>query len=178
MTEPALDAAELTTDHLVLRRPVPADVAAILAVHRDPRTCRHNPSDALRTRAEAEWLYRRWDERWQRSGFGYWVVRGRGAEQPLGFCGVKPTVLGGLRGLNLFYRFDPACWGRGVAGEAATAVVAWAGRELPRLPLIARIRPENLASQRVAEKAGLTRAAHLDEIGEDGLDWIWARNLP
>ncbi|WP_431681894.1 GNAT family N-acetyltransferase [Kitasatospora sp. KL5] len=178
MTEPVLGAEELTTDHLVLRRPVPGDAETILAVHRDPLSCRHNPSDALRTRAEAEWLFRRWDEKWRANGYGYWVVRGRTDGQPLGFCGVKPTALSGMTALNLFYRLHPAAWGRGVATEAASAVVAWAGTTLPGLPLIARIRPDNLPSQRVALKAGLVRASHLDEIGEDGLDWIYARNLP
>ncbi|WP_234425979.1 hypothetical protein [Streptomyces kebangsaanensis] len=44
--------------------------------------------------------------------------------------------------------------------------------------MVARIRPANTASQRVALRAGLARAAHLDGPGEDGLDWIFATNLP
>jgi hypothetical protein len=67
---------------------------------------------------------------------------------------------------------------RALAGEAATAVTAWASRQIPDLPLIARVRPANLASQRVAIRAGLTRAEHLDTTGYDGLDWIFAANLP
>jgi [ribosomal protein S5]-alanine N-acetyltransferase len=77
-----------------------------------------------------------------------------------------------------FYRFTPSAWGRGLAGEAATAVTAWASRQIPDLPLIARVRPANVASQRVAIRAGLTRAEHLDTTGYDGLDWIFAANLP
>lgn len=80
--------------------------------------------------------------------------------------------------LNLFYRFDVSAWGQGVASEAATAVATWAARRRPDVPLIARVRPANAASQTVALRAGLTRAEHLDTPGHDGLDWIYTTNLP
>ena len=38
------------------------------------------------------------------------------------------------------------------------------------------VRPGNVASAKVAVRAGLHRAEHLDTDGEDGLDWIFARN--
>jgi hypothetical protein len=53
---------------------------------------------------------------------------------------------------NLFYRLDPCAWGQGIA----------------------RARPANHTSARVALKAGLARVAELDSLGEDGLDWIFA----
>lgn len=84
-------------------------------------------------------------------------------------------TLNDRRVLNLFYRLDPSAWGRGVATEAATAVVEWTDTHRPDEPVIARVRPANTASQRVAVQAGLRRAEHLDTQGEDGLDWIYAR---
>ncbi|MFJ5972577.1 GNAT family N-acetyltransferase [Streptomyces sp. NPDC093060] len=110
---------------------------------------------------------------WNCTGSGYWVVRCHGSDRQLGFCGVKPMELHGERVLNLFYRFAASAWGQGFAGEAAAAVTAWAHRHLPDLPLIARIRPANVASQRVALRAGLGRAQHLDTEGYDGFDWIY-----
>jgi [ribosomal protein S5]-alanine N-acetyltransferase len=169
---------ELQTARLSLERPTAADIDAILEIHGDPRACLHNPSDRLTKREGAEELYQRWNEQWQRCGYGYWVVRRRGSDMQLGFCGIKPMELNGMRILNLFYRFTPSAWGQGLAGEAATAVVAWASRRVPDLPLIARVRPANVASQRVAIRAGLTRAERLDTTGDDGVDWIFAANLP
>jgi RimJ/RimL family protein N-acetyltransferase len=168
---------ELRTGRLSLRRPTAADIDAIFEIHSDPRTCLHNPSDRLTRREEADELYQRWDEQWQRRGYGYWVVRRHGSAARLGFCGIKPMELGSMKILNLFYRFAPSAWGQGLAGEAATAVVAWAAGQVPDLPLIARVRPANIASQRVAIRAGLTRAEHLDTTGDDGVDWIFAANL-
>ena len=164
---------EIVTARLALRRPAPADLETIFDIHHDPQACLHNPSDLLATPADAEALFARWDEHWRRHGFGYWVVRARESGEILGFAGVKVVRFQDHEALNLFYRLAPKAWGGGVATEAATAVVAWAAEHLPEWTIVARVRPANVASQRVAVHAGLTRAPHLDEDGEDGLDWIF-----
>ncbi|MDX5564999.1 GNAT family N-acetyltransferase [Streptomyces sp. ID05-04B] len=127
---------------------------------------------------EARELFRRWDDQWRRCGYGYWVVRRHGLAPQLGFCGIKPMELHGMQVLNLFYRFAVSSWGQGFASEAAATVTTWASRHVPELPVIARVRPANIASQHVALRAGLTRAEQLDDTGHDGLDWIYAAGLP
>lgn len=179
---------ELLTERLSLRRPTSADVDAILAIHHNPRTYEYNPSDALATRADAGELFHRWDEHWRQCGYGYWVLRrrdpagpgtGRAAagdrdSPPIGFCGVKRMQLRDRPVLNLFYRLDPAAWGAGLATEAAATVVAWARRHIPEYPVIARVHPDNVASQRVALNSGLVRAPELDGPGYDGVDdWLF-----
>jgi [ribosomal protein S5]-alanine N-acetyltransferase len=62
-------------------------------------------------------------EHWLRFGFGYWVVRRRDSATPTGFCGIKVMQLNDSDVVNLFYRFDPAVWGNGLASEAASAVI-------------------------------------------------------
>jgi RimJ/RimL family protein N-acetyltransferase len=173
------DSERWQTARLSLQRPARADIDAIYRIHSDLRACTHNPSDMLATHTDAEDLYLRWDEHWNRHGFGYWRIKWRSGNQPeaiLGFCGFKLMQFQDREVLNLFYRLDPAAWGDGVASEAATAVVAWANTYAPYYPVIARVRPDNSASTRVATRAGLRRAQHLDTFGEDGLDWIYARN--
>ncbi|WET82811.1 GNAT family N-acetyltransferase [Amycolatopsis sp. QT-25] len=164
---------ELRTARLLLRRPGPEDLDAIFALHTDPEACAHNPSDLLETRKDAELLLLRWSHQWNRYGFGYWTVRPHGSAETLGFCGVKIVGFRHRAVLNLFYRFFPSSWGAGYAGEAATAVVGWARVHRPDDLVIARVRPENVASQRVALRAGLVRAAHLDSPGDDGTDWFY-----
>jgi [ribosomal protein S5]-alanine N-acetyltransferase len=94
-------------------------------------------------------------------------------ERILGFSGLKVVRFQDREILNLFYRLAPDAWGHGYATEAVTAVVTWAAEHLPHWPIMARIRPENLASQRVALRAGLTRAPDLDAPGEDGPDQMY-----
>lgn len=173
------DNHELLTARWSLRRPTPADIDVIYRVHHDPRACAHNPADMLATRADAEDLYRRWERHWHHQGFGYWVIHPRDADDQrlsLGFCGITLMRLRGREVLNLFYRLDPVAWGDGVATEAATAVVNWATAHLPDRPVIARVRPGNVASATVAARIGLERAVRLDTAGEDGLDWIFIKN--
>lgn len=169
---------DLLTERLLLRQPTPEDVSAILAIHRNPDAIAHNPADVLTNLAEAEAILHRWLDHWRRCGFGYWTIRWRDQSHVLGFCGLKSMHARGQPVLNLFYRIDPDAWGQGIATEAALAVIDWAKANRPRLPVIARVRPENLASARVAVKLGLHRAEHLDENGEDGLDNIYRSAWP
>lgn len=167
---------KISTTRLELDRPVTTDIDAIFRIIGDPEASRHNPSDLLKTRDQAERLFARWDEEWTTRGLGYLVIRRRDAPdptEPLGFCGAKTVKFRGAEVLNLFYRLTPSAWGDGIASEAATAVVAWARTQEPTKKIIARVRPENTASARVATKAGLRRAPELDETGADGPDEIY-----
>jgi RimJ/RimL family protein N-acetyltransferase len=57
---------------------------------------------------------------------------------------------------EIAYVMAPAARGRGLASAAVRALSAWAFRELRLERLQLSIRPDNLASRRVAEKAGYT----------------------
>lgn len=148
----------LETARLSLRRPVPADVDAILEICGDP----HPGVFAVTTRAVAQSLYDDWNEHWERHGFGYWVIRYRDDDAAVGFCGVRTLPMPAGPALNLYYRLAPAVRGRGLATEAATAVIDWSHANLPDLPVIARIQPGNDASPKVALRVGLTPAEHLN----------------
>lgn len=164
--------AELSTPRLKLTRPIADDVPFVLAMHRDPRTTEHNPSERRETLAAAQALYEQWDLHWQQHGFGYWIVRKSDDGTAIGCCGLKAMRLHNRPVLNLFYRFSADQWGRGYATEAAGRVVQWVKAVRPHDTVIARVRPDNLASQRVATNIGLARTGAAD--GDDGLDWIYS----
>jgi RimJ/RimL family protein N-acetyltransferase len=165
----------VTTARLVLRRPLDTDVAVVLALHSDPACIRYNPSEALRSAADARALIDRWQRQWG-AGLGYWIVEHDGA--PVGVCGVKAVELGGVPVWNLLYRLLPAAWGRGFAREAAAEAVSRAAVVDAARPVIARIRAANGGSARVAAAIGLVRRPDLDVDGEDGPDEVWAPPAP
>ena len=105
-------------------------------------------------------------------------MREHDATEVVGCCGLKRMTAAGQPVLNLLYRFRPEVWGRGYATEAASAVVAWGARHRPGETILARVRPDNLASQRVALRAGLRRDPALDEPGEDGDDLAFSNRVP
>ena len=90
MSDGSRSSEELQTARLSLLRPTVADIDAIFEIHSDSRTCLHNPSDRLTQRERAEELYQRWNEQWQRCGYGYWVARCRDSARQLGFCESSP----------------------------------------------------------------------------------------
>jgi [ribosomal protein S5]-alanine N-acetyltransferase len=173
-----LAAARLETVRLEMCRPVRGDIGAIYAIHSDPRTVAHNPLDATATPAEAALRFEHWDEHWRRYRFGYWAVRFHGDPAVLGFCGLKVMQFQGSTVLNLFYRLAPEAWGDGIATEAARAAVDWAAERVPGCMVIARVRPENHASARVAARTGLVRSEDLDGDGYDGFETIWISPWP
>lgn len=88
-------------------------------------------------------------------GFGLWSAWSAANARLAGFCGLRVEAETGR--VELLYALDRAWWGRGLATEAARAVLADAFDRL-RLPVVyAATNPANAASWRVLERAGLRR---------------------
>jgi RimJ/RimL family protein N-acetyltransferase len=88
-------------------------------------------------------------------GFGLWTAVLREGERLAGFSGLRTEAETGR--VELLYAFDAPLWGRGLATEAARAVLHDAFARL-RLPLVhAAANPANEASWRVLERVGLRR---------------------
>ena len=129
----------------------PADLDAMTALLGDPEVMKHYPRPRTREEA-ARWIA--WTEaNYARDGFGLWVVEDADGAF-VGDCGLTWQTVDGVEELELGYHLLPAHQGRGLATEGAIACRELA-RERGIQRLIAVIRPDNLASQRVAEKAGL-----------------------
>ena len=165
--------ARLTTARLSLRQPAQADAVAILEILSSPSVVQHNPSDLVTELGDAEALVSQWLAHWDRYGFGNCCVFEEKTGRLVGNCGVRWMTIHGASVLLLMYRFHPSAWGLGYATEAAAAVLRWAHEMLPSDVVVARVRPTNLASQRVATRVGLRRDAAFDDQGGDGVDWAF-----
>lgn len=148
------------TERLLLRRPEVSDGPAIFRIEGDPATNRYNPRPY--TREESDVALHRWLAQWDADGCGYWMVTIAPDPTVIGIGGVRRFSWRECDVLNLYYRFTPSAWGAGYATEMARTAVDLARRHLPFLPVIARVRAVNSASQRVAERAGLERRSDLD----------------
>jgi RimJ/RimL family protein N-acetyltransferase len=153
---------EIHTERLLLRRPLAEDAVAMFAIHGDPATHKYAPNGPDPDFATSEKELHDWMQQWQDEGYGYWAVTVPTTNQIIGFGGVRRLRRYERDVLNLYYRFTPSTWGHGYATEMAVKAVALARKYLPHLPVIARVRPGNLASMRVAEHVGLVRRADLD----------------
>lgn len=171
-------APALTTDRLQLDLPRLDDAAAVLAIAGDRRTVKHNPSDMIHDLEEAKGLLRRWARQWEERGIGYWCVRETGQARVVGYCGVKHMIANGETVLNLICRLAPEVWDQGYATEATRAAVTWASNQQREETILARVRPDNAASRRVALKSGLQRDSAYDGDGEDGQDLAYTNRHP
>jgi RimJ/RimL family protein N-acetyltransferase len=101
---------------------------------------------------------------WEDHGFGPWVLESRGGGEFAGRGGLAWTSIEGVAEVELPWSIEPRLHGNGLATEAATAATEWA-REIGLERVIALTLPTNLASQRVAEKAGFSRDGECEHAG-------------
>lgn len=158
------------TGRLLLRPLELADLHAVFQIESDPATNENRPGGAPTQSELADYL-RTVVSDWETREVGYWAVEHDGAL--IGVCGLRPMELQGVPCWNLYYRFSPVAWGRGLAAEAAREALAFAEEQRPRLPVVARTRPANEPAKKVALRAGLARREDLDADGFEvfAADW-------
>lgn len=97
-------------------------------------------------------------ERWRKYGFGQFGVFDKADEKLIGYCGLQP--LDGTEEIEIYYGFYKDYWGRGLATEAAGAVLRF-GFENARLPqIVGATHLENFDSQRVLRRLGMKQGAN------------------
>jgi len=98
-------------------------------------------------------------------GWSFWAVEDLTTDRLIGDCGLQPLEHQGPE-VELGYDFHPDAWGRGLATEAAQAVMRQAFGPLGLDRVVAVVKPDNTASQRVLEKSGLRRTGTRQAYGE------------
>lgn len=157
--------SERQTDRLLARRPTPEDRALYHAHFTRPeleRWLRPSPLPPFDVTALDDLLAGDCAH-WDNHGFGPWVLEERdGAFAGRG--GLAWTTVEEIAEIELPWSIEPRLHGRGLATEAALAAVERA-RELAFEEVIALVLPANVASQRVAEKAGFSRDGECKHAG-------------
>jgi [ribosomal protein S5]-alanine N-acetyltransferase len=142
------------TPRLALREMTHGDLDFVAEMLADPEVMRYYPKCYSRMEAEA-WL-RRMLDRYARDGHALWLVQDRVTEQPLGQVGLLMQTVNGIAEPEVGYLIHRPFWRRGYASEAADATRDYAFRSLGKPHVISLIRPENLPSQGVARKLGMS----------------------
>lgn len=148
----------LQTDRLILRPHRLDDYPACKALWGDAQVVRHiggSPQDA-----QAVWFrLLRYAGMWSLLGYGMWVMEARADGAFLGEAG----LLSAARGLpeldgwpEAGWVLTPQAWGRGIAGEAMAAILAWADAHLDAASVRCIIENDNVASIKVARRLGFT----------------------
>jgi RimJ/RimL family protein N-acetyltransferase len=147
----------LDTERLTLREFRAADSEALYRLDSDPRVMRYIGDGSVGTRASVAGALVRATKHYRvYPGLGVWPAEERATGAFIGwFClkYVPKTVE-----VEVGYRLLPEAWGRGYATEGAQALVRYGFGDLGLLRIIGLTHPDNIASQRVLQKAGLRDA--------------------
>lgn len=155
----------LETARLRLRPATAADVDAFHALWTDPAVRQFLWDDVVIPRERAEEVVAASVECFETRRFGTWAVIERASDRLVGFAGLRSAGADGAE-VELLYGLSPAYWGRGLATEAARAVLRYGFRALGLGRIVAATDAPNRASVRVMEKLGMTferreRVGHL-----------------
>jgi RimJ/RimL family protein N-acetyltransferase len=144
----------LQTQRLSLREFVPEDAEALVAILCDAETMRYYTL-AFDHAAVVDWITRN-RARYANDGYGLWAMILNSTGELIGDCGLVRQIVDGTDEMEIGYHVRRDQWGQGYASEAARACRDYGFANLKVDKLISLIRPENIASRRVAEKSGMT----------------------
>jgi ribosomal-protein-alanine N-acetyltransferase len=144
----------LETQRLVLREFQFEDLDALAAILCDRETMRYYPMSFDRAEV-ADWIQRN-RTRYANDGYGLWAMILKSTRELIGDCGLVRQSVDAVDEIEIGYHMRRDLWNQGYASEAARACRDYGFANLKVDRLISLIRPENLASRRVAEKNGMT----------------------
>jgi RimJ/RimL family protein N-acetyltransferase len=167
----------LETARLLLRPMCAADLDDLLLIFSDPKVMASFDGVLFDRVQMAQWLQRNLDHQAQ-YGYGFFSVILKADQTLVGDCGLELMEVDNVQVAELGYDFRSAYWNQGLATEAAIVARDYALHTLGLPQLISLIRLENRASQRVAEKIGMTRQSRLTRHGHNYWKYALNRSAP
>ncbi len=169
----------LETNRLILRHFVIEDLDNLFALYSDPEIRKYFPDGVKNyedTKEELEWFLNGHPEH---SELGLWATVHKETGKFIGRCGLLPWEIDGKLEIEVGYLLDKKFWHQGLATEAATGILAYAFSNLNLARIICLMHPNNIASQKVAERIGMTLERKVDGIaGDDFPTLIYSINKP
>jgi ribosomal-protein-alanine N-acetyltransferase len=166
----------LETERLYLRPFALGDELALFSVLGDPAAMVYYPRP--KTREEVAAWVGRFGLSFLDRGVGLLAMLLKSTGELIGVCGPLEQEVDGKQEIEVGYHVRHDLWNLGLATEAARASIDYAFQKLKPPRVISLIRPENLASRRVAEKNGLTLEKVVFWRGYDHCVYELRRSIP
>ncbi|WP_199499919.1 GNAT family N-acetyltransferase [Methylovirgula sp. 4M-Z18] len=168
----------LETQRLVLRGHVPQDFEPLALMWSDPIVVKHisgtpsPPRDCWMRMLSYQGL-------WPFLGYGYWAIREKASNKyigDLGFADFHRLIEPSIKGIpEAGWVLAPEAHGKGFATEALAAALTWLDAQDRFDRSVCLISPDNLASIRVAEKAGYSHSKTVRSNDKDAFLFSRAR---
>jgi ribosomal-protein-alanine N-acetyltransferase len=152
----------LETERLLLRRVAVTDVPEIKALRGNPETMKFIPRPLVTTDEEALEHFKMIDEKIENNTGINWAITIKGNPKLIGIIGhyrIQPEN----HRCEIGYMILPEYNGQGITTEAIKAVLEYGFEDLNMHSIEAVIDPDNVASERVLQKNGFVKEAHILE---------------
>ena len=173
MNEPLFE-----TERLLVRHFTVDDASAYLEIYRDPEVWRFlgggDPLSSLEQTRDL--LERRVARNLERAPYGQWAVVVRDTDLLIGTVLLLPLEDGPE--VEVGYHFGQFAWGKGYATEVTRGAIRYGFDVIGLEQICGVVFPENVASQRVLEKAGMTNQGMRLTFGFDLMYYTIDRDRP
>jgi len=150
----------LETERLLLRRVTPADVTEVLELRSNPDTMRYIPRPLLTNTEKALAHIQMIEDKIENNIGINWAITLKGNPKLLGIIGHYRIQPENHRS-EIGYMLLPQYSGQGITTEAIKAVLKYGFEVLNMHSIEAIIDPQNFASERVLQKNGFVKEAHI-----------------
>lgn len=161
----------LATERLLLRRVAECDYPEIMELRGNPETMKYIPRPLVKTKEDAISHFKMIDDKIEGNEGINWAITLKGNPKLIGIIGHYRIQPENYR-CEIGYMILPEYNGKGIVTEAIKVVLKYGFDDLQMHSIEAVIDPENKASERVLQKNGFVKEAHLIEnIFAEGKFW-------
>lgn len=157
----------ITTERLHIRKILESDLVSLGRIYSDAACMQYYPGIKSRSETRA-WFQELAFDSYNRHGFGLWAVVDATSNEVIGDCGITlqetPAGLEPEIGYHLWRDFQ----GQGFATEAAIACRDYAFRTLGLKRVVSITSPDNIPSQRVAQRVHDRREIYQKRLRASG----------
>lgn len=148
-----LEGLPIITERLILNRFHESDAPFLIQLMNEPAYHANVGDRNINTEAKArEYMREKFFPSYKENGFGYYIIRLRHMDFPIGSCGLFKRPF--LDDIDIGYALLEDYTGMGYAFEAANAVKNYVAETLDLKNLIAITSRENTKSQKLLKKLG------------------------
>ncbi|MBI5946230.1 MAG: GNAT family N-acetyltransferase [Chloroflexi bacterium] len=155
----------ITTKNLTLRPLTMDDLEAMFRVFSEQGMLKYFPNPNPPTIDRAQRMIETQIQQWEQYGLGSWGVVPHGETELAGWNGLQ--YLPETNETEVGYMLSRKFWGRGYSTEGARAGLEFGFKTLRLDQIIGLVHPENIASQRVLIKCGMTFTYQASYFGMD-----------
>jgi RimJ/RimL family protein N-acetyltransferase len=180
----------LYTDRLRLRTPTPRDADALYDLFKDPDVMHGLGKEPVSGPEQARAIVEEWIAAWRTDALGPFIIETAATNRRV--VGEAGLMIFDTRGwtpstwANAGRHAQPelgwarirAHWGHGYATEAVAAIREWAHEFRSIEQLVSLISPDNVRSQRVAERLGAVATETVIPVDSGRKTVVWKHPLP